>query len=65
MPREVTLAQVLCWLLASAGSITALSLASLLALADREQPAAMFAAGGLALVLWSAFHLTARPRPDC
>jgi hypothetical protein len=42
-------------------SLAALSWASLLFLADHEQPAALFAIGGLSLVFWSAFHLTDRP----
>jgi hypothetical protein len=52
------------WMLALAGSAAALYLASMLFLADREQRAAIFAAGGLALVLWAAFHLTDRPHHD-
>jgi hypothetical protein len=59
--REVTLAQVLCWMLALAGSLAALYWAGLLFLADREQQAAIVGAGGLALVLWAAFHLSDRP----
>jgi hypothetical protein len=59
--REVTLAQVLCWMLALLASVAALSCASLMLLADHEQRAVIFAAGGLALILWSAFHLTDRP----
>jgi hypothetical protein len=59
--REVTLTQVLCWLLALAGSLVALYWACLLFLADREQQAAIVGAGGLALVVWAAFHLTDRP----
>jgi hypothetical protein len=58
--REVTLTQVFSWILALVASVTALSWASLLFLADHDQPAALFAVGGLALVLWSAFHLTDR-----
>jgi hypothetical protein len=60
MEREVTLAQVFCWILALVASCSALSFASLLFLADHERPAALFAAGGFALILWSAFHLTDR-----
>jgi hypothetical protein len=59
--REVTHTQVFCWLLALVASVASLSLASLLLLADHEQRATMFAAGGLALILWSVFHLTDRP----
>ncbi|HEY3463215.1 MAG TPA: hypothetical protein VGK62_07195 [Gaiellaceae bacterium] len=60
MEREVTLAQVLCWLLALVGSLVALYWACLLFLADHEQRAAIVGAGGLALVFWAAFHLTDR-----
>jgi hypothetical protein len=49
-------------MLALLASVTALSWASLMLLADHEQPAALFAAGGAALLIWSAFHLTDRPR---
>jgi hypothetical protein len=42
-------------------SIAALSWASLMFLTDHEQPAVLFAAGGVALILWSAFHLADRP----
>jgi hypothetical protein len=56
--REVTLAQVLCWMLALAGSLVALYWACLLFLADHEQRAVMVGAAGLALVFWTAFHLT-------
>jgi hypothetical protein len=59
--REVTLAQLFCWMLALLASITALSWAALMVLADHEEPGALFATGGLALLLWSAFHLTDRP----
>jgi hypothetical protein len=59
--REVTLAQVLCWMLALVGSIAALCWAGLQFLADHEQPAALFAAGGFALVFWAALHLADRP----
>jgi hypothetical protein len=59
--REVTLAQVFCWILALLASVAALSWASLMVLADHDRPAALFAAGGLALLYWSAFHLTDRP----
>ena len=48
-------------MLALLASATALSWAALMVLADREEPAALFATGGLALLLWSAFHLTDRP----
>ncbi|HEY5693007.1 MAG TPA: hypothetical protein VIR14_00735 [Gaiellaceae bacterium] len=63
MQREVSLSQVLCWMLALTGGFAALYWASMLFFADREQQAATFAAGGLALVVWSAFHLTDRPHP--
>jgi hypothetical protein len=58
--REVTLAQLFCWMLALFASVAALSWASLMILADHEQPAALFAGGGFALLFWSAFHLTDR-----
>jgi hypothetical protein len=58
--REVTLVQVLSWLLALAGGFAAFYWAFLLFFADREQRAVMFTAGGLALVLWAATHLTDR-----
>jgi hypothetical protein len=48
-------------MLALVASVAALSWASLMFLADHEQEAALFAAGGLALILWSVFHLTDRP----
>lgn len=60
MQREVTLTQVMCWMLALVGGVGALSLASLLFLADSEPRAAAFGVGGLALLLWSVFHLTDR-----
>jgi hypothetical protein len=56
--REVTLTQVLCWLLALVASFAAFSWASLMFLADHEQPAAFFASGGLALIVWLVLHLT-------
>jgi hypothetical protein len=59
--REVTLAQLLCWLLALAGSLVALYWACLLFLADQEQRAAIVGAAGFALVFWAAFHLTDQP----
>jgi hypothetical protein len=58
--REVTLTQVLSWMLAMVASVTALSWAALMILADQEQRAAVFAAGGLALITWATFHLTDR-----
>ena len=61
MQREVTLAQLFCWMFALLASVTALSWASLMILADHEEPAALFAGGGLALLFWSAFHLADRP----
>ena len=63
MQREVTLAQVFCWMLVLLASVSALSWASLMFLADHEEQAAIFAAGGLSLIFWSAFHLTDRPDP--
>jgi hypothetical protein len=60
MQREVAVTQVLCWMLSLAGGIAALDWACLLFLADREQLAALFVAGGFALVLWAANHLTDR-----
>ena len=62
MQREVTLTQVVYWLLTFAASVAALSLTSLLLLADHEQRATMFGVGGVVLFLWSVFHLTDRPR---
>jgi len=59
--REVTLIQVFCWMLAFVASVGALSSAFLMFLADHEQRASMFAAGGAALIVWSVFHLTDRP----
>ncbi len=61
--REITLAQVCGSALALAVSTAACSLALMLFFADREQPAAIFAAGGLTLTLWAAIRLTDRPRP--
>lgn len=61
MQREVTLTQVLCWLLALAASYAALSVAALLLLSDHEQRGTMFGVGGVALIVWSVFHLTDRP----
>lgn len=61
MQREVTLAQLFSWMLALLASVTALSGAALMVLADNEEPAALFGTGGFALLLWSAFHLTDRP----
>ena len=58
--REVTLAQLFSWMLALLASVTALSGAALMVLADNEEPAALFGTGGFALLLWSAFHLTDR-----
>ena len=55
--REVTLTQLLYWVLALMGSIAALCLAGLQLLADHEQTATVFAAGGFALVFWAAFHM--------
>lgn len=60
MQREITVAQVVSWLIALAGSATALCLAFLLFVTDREQRAATFATGGLALAVWAAVHLTDR-----
>lgn len=57
-PRQVAPAQAIVWILALAGSATAFSWALLLFFADREQRAATFTIGGLALVLWAALHLT-------
>jgi len=59
-PREITPAQALLWLLALVGSTTAFSWACLLFFADREQRALTFALCGLALVLWTAVHVTDR-----
>lgn len=53
----VTLTHVFCWLVALVASVAALSWASLMFLSDREQPAALFAAGGLALIPWLAFRV--------
>ena len=61
MQREVTLTQLLCWMRALVASVAALFCASVLVFADHEQPATIFATGGLALLFWSAFHLTDRP----
>ena len=47
-------------MLALAGSLAALYWACLLFLAGREQEGAIVGAGGLALVLWAAFHLADR-----
>jgi hypothetical protein len=58
--REVTLGQVLGWMVALAGGVAALYWASMLFFADDEQRAAIFAAGGVALVVWAANHLTDR-----
>lgn len=60
MQREVTLAQLFGWMLALLASVAALSWACLMVFADHDQSAAFFAAGGLALLFWSAFHLTDR-----
>jgi len=60
--REITLTQLFCWLLALVASVGALVCASVLVFADHEEPATIFATGGLALLFWSAFHLTDRPR---
>lgn len=62
--REVTFAQVLSWLIALAGGAAALYWASLLVLTDHEQRAMLVGAGGLALVLWVAIHLTDGNRPS-
>jgi hypothetical protein len=56
--REITPAQVLTWMLALVVSVAALYWAFRLSLADHEQRAAVFAAGGLGLVVWAAYHLT-------
>lgn len=61
MQREVTLTQLLSWMLALVASVAALVFASVLVFADHEQPATIFGTGGLALLFWSAFHLTDRP----
>ena len=58
--REITLAQLTSWMLALAGSAAALSWAFLLFWSDRDQRAAVFAAGGLLLAVWAATHLTDR-----
>jgi hypothetical protein len=63
-PTEITLGQATSWALAVAGSAVALSWAFLLFFADREQRAAAFAVGGLALAAWAAFQLTDR-RHQC
>jgi len=60
MQREITVPQLLSWLLALAGGATSLCLAFLLFVADKEQRAATFASGGLALSVWAAVHLTDR-----
>lgn len=65
MQREITLAQATAWILAFAGAAAALSGAFLLFLADREEPATAFTSGGLALLLWAGFHLTAQPPQHC
>ena len=62
MQREVTLTQVLCWMVALVASFAALSWAALMYLADDEQRATVFAGGGLVLIAWSVFHLTDRPQ---
>jgi hypothetical protein len=59
--REVTLTQLFCWMLALMASVAALFWGTVMVLADHEQPAAIFTTGGLALLFWSAFHLTDRP----
>jgi hypothetical protein len=51
-------------MLAFVASIAALSWASLMFLADQEQRATVFAAGGLVLIVWAAFHLTDRPQQN-
>jgi hypothetical protein len=56
--REITLAQVLGWTVALAGSAVALSIAFLQFWADHEGRAALFTAGGLALAVWAASHVT-------
>jgi hypothetical protein len=61
MQREVTLAQVFTWMLALVASVSALSWASLMLLADHEEQAAIFGVGALVLISWSVFHLTDRP----
>jgi len=48
-------------MLALVASVAALVFASVLVFADHEQPAMIFGTGGLALLFWSAFHLTDRP----
>ena len=58
--REITITQAMTWMIALAGSVAALFCASMLFLADKEQQAGTFAAGGLALIVWAAFHLTDR-----
>ena len=63
MQREVGIGQLLSWMLALTGGSAALYWASVLFFADSEQAAVAFAAGGLALVVWSAFHRTDRPHP--
>lgn len=59
--REITLTQLFCWMLALLASVAALVWASMMLLSDHEQPGTIFATGGLALLFWSAFHLTDRP----
>lgn len=61
MQREVTFTQLFFWLSALLASVAALVCASEMLLADHEEPATIFATGGLTLLLWSAFHLTDRP----
>lgn len=58
--REITLVQATSWLVALVGSAAAFSWAFLLFFADRDQRAATFAAGGLALAVWAATHVTDR-----
>jgi hypothetical protein len=58
--REITLGQALSWMLALAGGAAAFSWAFLLFVADREQRALPFTAGGLVLVVWAGIHLTDR-----
>lgn len=60
--REVTLTQIFCWVLALLASFAALSVAFLLLLADHEQRGTIFGVGGVALIVWSVFHLTDRQR---
>lgn len=60
MQREVTIGQLLSWMIALTGGVAALYWASMLFLADYERRAAIVAAGGVALFIWAANHLTDR-----